>query len=160
MEKRSIIYFQERRNASIAINAVIYQECNGSLEGVGHALACFLEKVLLVSTMEIGPEAESRGDRIVCYGFGDLVARFVKKLKKDKRGDFYLHPATADQKESIIYYVTNTREGIVVQIQGMQCENVTLERSSENHSRTIEMCVDDFIRLCKLSGMYDIQCRC
>ena len=144
MDERSIICFQEKRNEGVVIYAVIYQQCDNSL--VGRTLAAFLKKVMLVSFMEIGPEAEYKENRIVCHGFGDMVARFVKKMKKDKRGDFYLSPATANQRESYVYYVTKMDEGVRVQVKG-QKNRRALEVEREN--LTTEMSIKEFVDMCE-----------
>ena len=162
MEARSITYFQERRNSDIAIHAVIYQQCDGSLEGSGSKLAAFLKRVLILTSMERGPEAEYKDNKIVCHGFGDLVARFIKKLKKDKRGDFYLNPAiAADKKEGYVYYVTIADSEVFVQVRGLQwTERGNVEMIDDN--LTSEMSIDEFVSLCETGKVWKSQelCAC
>ena len=129
--------------------AVIWQMFDGYLSGVGAWLANFLQQVLLVSWMEIGPEAEERENRIVCHGFGDLVARFIRRVKINLVTSVCVCPAVAgDYDAHYFYYVINTDEGIRIQVDGLSDgdHNTTVDMISER--LTVEMSVDKFVGLC------------
>lgn len=141
-EPAAMVCFQERRSEKVVIYAVVYQQCSNTL--VCHNLAAFLKKILLVNSMEIGPEAEYKDNRIVCHGFGDMVARFVKKMKKDKRGDFYLSPATSNKRGSYFCHVTNTAQGVCVQVKGQQNKRAL---EAEKEDLTSEMSIEEFVSM-------------
>ena len=157
MTTKSVIYFQERRQESTVTYAIIWQKWDGELEGVGFWLAGFLKKVLLVSFMEIGPEAEEKENKVVCHGFGDLVTRFIRKYNKDKPSDFrILHPTSVMLADvDFTYFVLNTDEGIQVQVKGcMDGYEVTVEMISER--LTAKMSIDEFLKLCDPDGKFGL----
>lgn len=136
----------------VIIYAVIYQYSDGYLGGVGRWLAMFLKRVLLVSEMEIGHEAE---EKIVCHGLGDLVARFIRKFRKDKRWTLRVEAVTDGMEADYMYYVTDTDEGIQVQVKGVreeECKVAGVEKIGDYLSA--EMSVDQFVEMCGSEGMY------
>ena len=155
MTTESVIYFQERKQESTVTYAIIWQRWDGELEGVGCWLAGFLKKVLLVSFMEIGPEAEEEENRIVCHGFGDLVTRFIRKYNQDKPSDFrVIHPASVmlDDAE-FTYFVLNTDKGIRVQVKG--CMD-GYEVAVVSERLTAEISIDEFLKLCDPNGKFGL----
>jgi hypothetical protein len=147
MGTRSVIYFQERRkNGRIVIYAVVYQQYDGYLSGVGKELATFLKAVKFIELM-VGLVVEPENvDMIICNGFGDLVARFIQKFKKDAPYKFYVSSATLDQDQEYSYYVVNTDEGIRVKVCGISEDEVPAEMREDTRT-TIEMSVDDFVKI-------------
>ena len=100
--------------------------------------------------MEIGPEAEEKENRIVCHGFGDLVARFVRKFNQDEPGDFSMLQAAVHSFDAqCTFFVTNTDEGIRVQVDRLMRGDVTAEMTAEMISQglTTEMSIDEFLEL-------------
>ena len=66
------------------VYASIITEGDGQLSGVGSNLADFLKHVQLVNCLEIGSEAEIKKEgAIICHGFGDMVARYIREFKDD-----------------------------------------------------------------------------
>ena len=155
MSDHSLIFFQEEVRGDTVVYAVVYQSNGGTLKGVGRQLAGFLKKVVLVRCSEIvGNEEEGS---IVCYGFGDLVARFIRKFKKDESCDFYLFPANASAAGTAEapsgrytnYFVTfKAEEGICVQVYGLQADDAAVSIRMSSKNSTIQMSVDRFVEIC------------
>ena len=111
----------------------VYQHWNGMLEGCGRALATFLKDVVLViNGIQINPESECKENMIVCNGFCDLVARFIRKHKEDMPGDLYINSAVDSMEFN--YYVINTDEGIRIKV--------------EHDTIKAVMSIDQFVDLC------------
>ena len=94
MGTSSLIYFQQRySNSETHIYAVIYQQNDGYLAGVDHILASFLKKVKFVNGFQVFPAPNYNESEIICNGFDDLVAQFIKRHKEIKPVPFQSPPA-------------------------------------------------------------------
>ena len=120
---RSLIFFAD----SSGVYAVIYQQWGGELEGVGYTLATFLKNVVYRDVLE--------EDKIICCGFGNLVGRYVRKIKEDKSGHpFYLCPNDPGLEEEYNYHVQWKGGKVLIQV---------------NNSG--KMSVDEFFKICETS---------
>ena len=128
------------------ICAVIYQQNDGYLAGVGRVLASFLKKVRFThcnSFTHPDPPNYTEGD-IVCNGFNDLVAQFIQSHKEvnpapfqSPPAPFYIYPAVEGQEEEFTYYVeSNDYHG-----------NISI-RVNNYEGKSEEMTIEQFYELC------------
>ena len=95
---KSLIFF----GGDAAIYAVIYQQWNGDLQGVGHTLAKFLQWW---------------NENVHDQDFGSIVASFITNTKENSPGHpFYFCPAVADQAEEYNYFVTSNGEKLSIRV--------------------------------------------
>lgn len=123
----SLIFFESQH---CDVHAVIYQQWGGGLDGVGYTLATFLKRVQILTYHR----DEEYDTDIYCNGFSDLVARYIRKLKRDQPGHtFYIFPNISDVEEEYIYRVQATAAGAI---------QVQVNNSSK-------MSIDQFMKLCR-----------
>ena len=129
---KSLIFFQYLYKEEVSIEAVVYQQWSGDLEGVGCTLATFLNNVV-IGPIEY-PKPEYKKNAILCNGFDDVVARYIRMHREDKSyHPFYIYPAIAGQKEEYNYYVTYKNDA----------ESISVKVNDSN-----EMSIDEFLELC------------
>ena len=129
----SLIFFTNESNCNCTVHAVIYQQWGGDLEGVGYTLATFLKHAVVGYTSYERDEEK----KIVCCNFGNLVARYISKVKGSNPGHpFYLCPNIPGLEEEYNYHVLWNRNDSLI--------HVRVNNSSK-------MSVDEFLKLCGTS---------
>lgn len=135
----SLIIFQEMLRGETVIYAVIYQQWGGEEDGVGHALATFLKKILY--------NPKSKENLITTTGFGDLVAQFISMHRVDKSSHpFYILPAIHGQKRKYNYYVTKNKSYATWVQFWYRCYTTDGIQVRMNNSK--EMSVAEFVKMC------------
>ena len=142
MGTSSLIYFQEPGYHHTEVYAVIYQQNEGYLTGVGRVLASFLKKVKLVNGFTLCPAPNYNEGEIICNGFDDVVAQFIRRHKEVKPvpfqsppSPFYIFPAVEGQEEEFTYYVTNNGNSITIRVNNYE-------------AKSEEMTIEEFYQLC------------
>lgn len=123
MGTTSLIYFQEKRaDGTIVIYVIVYQHFDGYLSGVGRNLATFLTAVKMVNGFDMVSEANYNEGDIICNGFGDLAAQYIKKYEKENPR--ICETSCVGDREEFTYYVTyNTTSGcLTVKLDGFDVE--------------------------------------
>lgn len=138
----SLIYFQQLGYHQNEVCAVIFQQNEGYLAGVGRVLASFLKKVRLVNGFTICPAPNYNEGEIICNGFGDVVAQFIQRHKEMKPvpfqsppSPFYIYPAVEGQEEEFTYYVTAYGNNITIRVNNYE-------------AKSEEMTIEEFYQLC------------
>ena len=148
MATYSSTLFEERRNGRTVLYLMIHQRHDGYLKGEGRFLATFLKRVQLVSSRHIFTK---EGDRIVCSGFGDLVARYLAfKRHMDLvhwPDEVNVQPADPDCKIDdrfdFVYNVVYTGEDIFIRVHG--------NSATEERVYNQEISVDELAAVCGTS---------
>lgn len=101
MGTRSLIIMRVKKtNGTYIIYAVLYQQYDGSPEGVGSKLFNFLNNMKVVNGIR-----SSYANQKVANGAGDLFAQIIG-IFKDQVGDAYLCESIDEDLQEYNYYVT------------------------------------------------------
>ena len=92
--------FRSVRGGQKSVYACIYFQCDGYWQDLGVRLAEFLDSCLLVN----GLGANLPKDKIVCNGFGCLVAQFIAQFKTGP-GHLYLFSTDCKLQMEFVYVV-------------------------------------------------------
>ena len=97
-----LVLFRSVRGGKPAVYACIYFQCDGYYQSLGVRLAEFLMSCKLVNGLGL-PSADDEG-KIICNGFGCLVAQFVAQFKT-RPGHLYFFPADGKLDMEYVYVV-------------------------------------------------------
>lgn len=104
MGTRSTIRFTDERNTNYI---TIYQQYDGYIDGVGHELAEFLNRITIVNGFNSEMSAGTHAN-----GIGCLIAQFIAE-KKTGIGNLYVDPIDSFGSEDYNYLVVVKDDGSI-----------------------------------------------
>lgn len=108
MGTRSLIKFYEKYGNDEIELVTIYQQYDGYIDGVGHELAGWLKKRIILN----GFSGQSDKDGY-CNGAGCLVAQFIRDFKSGI-GGFYIFPSNSEAQDyNYKVVIDNTKNGTI-----------------------------------------------
>lgn len=106
MGTHALVVFEENTSQGPVRYIVVYFQFDGYLKGVGKELVSFLRSCVIVNGVSSRDEEKcEKENKILCNGFGCLVAQYVAKHKTGPL-HFYVMPFTSKLEQEYNYIVT------------------------------------------------------
>ena len=109
MGTHSLIYMREIVNGKTLTYAVLYQQYDGYVEGVGKNLVDFLKNIKIVNGFVHGVKNQANGA-------GCLFAQLIKHFKDDVGGSYLVPITDTEEREQFNYYVDVVDKNIMITI--------------------------------------------